>query len=27
LRQLPRQRMFASARSKQQDIHARPLFR
>ena len=27
LRQLPGQRMFASARSQQQDVHARPFFR
>jgi hypothetical protein len=26
LRELPCQRMFASARSHQQDIHARPFF-
>jgi hypothetical protein len=25
LRQLPRQRMFAAARSQQQDVHARPI--
>jgi hypothetical protein len=25
LRQLPRQRMFAPARSQQQDVHARPV--
>ncbi len=27
LRQLPSQRMFASTRSQQEDIHARPFFR
>jgi hypothetical protein len=27
LRELPRQRMLASARSQQQDVHARPFFR
>jgi hypothetical protein len=27
LRELPRQRMFAAARSQQQDIHARPFLR